>query len=63
MSSEVRRASQTHHAPHMGLPQSEPVASAANVNQAPMGAEAAATACASLMRQTSPIAAATAMVA
>jgi hypothetical protein len=43
------------------LPQIEPVASARNVNDAPMGAQAAAAACASLMRQIMPMPAATAM--
>ena len=35
---EVRRASHTHQAPHIGLPQSEPVASARKQKTAPMGA-------------------------
>ncbi len=37
---EVSRASHTHHVPHIGLPQSEPVASAKAVNTAPKGAAA-----------------------
>ena len=63
MSSDVRRASQTHQVPHVGLPQIAPVASASTVKEAPMGAADAATACASLMRQMRPIAAAMAIVA
>ena len=39
---EVSRASHTHQAPHMGLPQSEPLASAMKVKQAPMGEAARA---------------------
>ena len=39
-----------------------PVPSAATVNHAPMGAQAAATECATFMRQIRPTAAATAMV-
>ena len=46
----------------MGLPHNMPVPSAATVNHAPMGAQAAAAACATFMRQMSPTAAATAMV-
>jgi hypothetical protein len=61
-SSNVSRGSQTQYAPHMGLPQSMPVPSATTVNQAPMGAQAAAAACATFMRQMSATAAATAMV-
>ena len=34
MSSDVSRASQTHHVPHVGFPQKEPVQSARNVNNA-----------------------------
>jgi hypothetical protein len=40
MSSEVRRASHTHQAPHIGLPQNAPVHSARKVNMAPVGARA-----------------------
>src|SRR5471030_3348403 len=40
ISSEVRRASHTHHVPHIGLPHSEPVHSATNVIIAPVGARA-----------------------
>ena len=61
ISSEVSRASHTHHVPHIGLPQIDPVASARNVNEAPTGAHAAAAACASLIRQMSPMAAAIAI--
>ena len=61
ISSEVRRASHTHQVPHIGLPQIEPVARAQKVNQAPIGADAAATACASFIRQMSPMPAAIAM--
>ena len=45
----------------MGLPQIEPVASARNVNEAPIGAQAAAAPWASLIRQIRPMPAATAM--
>lgn len=38
--SEVSLASHTHHVPHVGLPQIEPVASVAKVKQAPIGAHA-----------------------
>ena len=37
---EVRRASHTHHVPHIGLPQIEPVRSASAVKVAPIGAAA-----------------------
>ena len=42
INSEVRRASQTHHVPHVGLPHSAPVHSARKVNIAPVGATAEA---------------------
>ncbi len=58
----MRRGSQTQYVPHIGLPHSIPVPSAATVNQAPMGAQAAAAEWATFMRQMSPTAAATAMV-
>src|SRR5210317_1457181 len=61
ISSDVRRASQTHQVPYIGLPQIEPVASARKVNEAPIGAQLAATACASLILQIRPIAAEIAM--
>ncbi|MCY1380974.1 hypothetical protein D9M69_688410 [compost metagenome] len=38
ISMDVRRASQTHHEPQVGLPQMAPVTSATAVIQAPMGA-------------------------
>ena len=38
----MSRASQTHHAPQVGLPQSEPVQSAMKVKSAPVGASARA---------------------
>jgi len=37
ISSDVRRASHTHHVPHIGLPHKEPVARARKVNEAPIG--------------------------
>src|SRR6185369_11712602 len=40
ISSEVSRASHTHHVPHIGLPHSEPVHSAMKVIKAPVGASA-----------------------
>jgi hypothetical protein len=61
MSSEVSRGSQTQYVPHIGRPHTDPVTKASKVNDAPMGAEAAATACPTLMRQISAIAPATAM--
>ncbi len=39
-STEVSRASHTHHVPHIGLPQSEPVTNASKVNAAPIGSAA-----------------------
>ena len=62
MSSEVRRGSQAQYVPHIGLPHIDPVSSASDVNDAPMGAEAAATAWATLIRQISPMPPATAML-
>ena len=62
ISSEVRRGSQAQYVPHIGRPQSEPVTRASKVNEAPIGAVAAATAWPILMRQMSPMAPATAMV-
>ncbi|MNT77329.1 hypothetical protein D3C72_2164310 [compost metagenome] len=50
---DVSRASQTHQAPHIGLPQSEPVTSARKVKQAPIGAAARDDTSASGCRQTS----------
>ena len=48
---EVNLASQTHHVPHIGLPHSDPVASARKVKVAPIGAVAFATICATRCRQ------------
>ena len=60
MSTDVRRASQTHHVPHIGLPQSEPVARQMKVKPAPSGAAAFCAASATGWRHTSvPSAAAT----
>ena len=59
----MSRASQTHHAPHIGFPQSDPVTRARKVNDAPMGAQATATASATLIRQMRPTAAAPAIAA
>src|SRR5574340_1508063 len=42
MSSEVSRASQTHHAPHIGLPHKAPVHNEMKANNAPVGAMAVA---------------------
>src|SRR5512133_429165 len=42
INSEVRRASHTHQAPHIGLPHSAPVTSDKNANSAPVGARAEA---------------------
>src|SRR5712692_10847856 len=42
ISSDVSRASQTHQVPQVGLPHSEPVQRARNVNSAPVGAIALA---------------------
>src|SRR5438067_12870827 len=61
MSSEVRRGSHSQYVPHIGSPHSAPVTSAAKVNEAPIGAQLAATACATLMRQNRPTADATGM--
>ena len=47
------RASHTHQAPHMGRPQSEPVARASRVKPAPSGAAAWAAASARAWRKTS----------
>src|SRR4051812_28826373 len=61
MSSEVSRASQTHHVPQVGRPQSEPVQSATKVNSAPVGAIALAIMPDSRVLSTSPSAAQNAM--
>ena len=42
MSVEVMRASQTHHVPHVGLPQNAPVTNEIAVNEAPVIAMAEA---------------------
>ena len=42
MSSEVRRASHIHHAPHIGLPHNAPVHNEMKANSAPVGAIAVA---------------------
>src|SRR3546814_15704277 len=42
ISSEVNRASHTHHVPHIGLPHRAPVQSDRKVNIAPVGARALA---------------------
>ena len=57
----MTRGSHAQYVPHVGWPQIMPVPSATAVNVAPAGAQAAATACATLMRQMSPMAAATAI--
>ena len=55
ISSEVSLASQTHHAPHIGLPQIAPEDKAIIVKAAPIGAETFATTSAILICQISPI--------
>ncbi len=57
ISSDVNLASHTHQAPHMGLPQNEPVTNAAKVNMAPVGEIALAIICDSLAFNINPIAA------
>src|SRR5665213_223750 len=59
--SEVSLGSHSQYVPHIGRPQSIPVASASAVNEAPMGAQLAATACATFIRQIRPTAALVAM--
>src|SRR5690606_18081232 len=49
---EVRRASQTHHEPQVGLPQMAPVTSAITVIQAPIGAACCNATSASFIFQT-----------
>src|SRR5450631_4171469 len=61
ISSDVSRGSHAQYVPHIGRPQSDPVTNANNVNDAPIGADAAATAWPILIRQTSAMAPATAM--
>src|SRR3954453_12290409 len=60
ISTEVSRASHTHHVPHIGRPHSEPVARQTKVNAAPIGAADRAATSASGCRQTSATALATA---
>src|SRR3546814_5901554 len=55
INSVVRRGSQSHHVPHIGLPQIEPVSRVIRVNAAPIGAQAIARISHSLIRQTSAI--------
>ena len=54
MSSEVKRASHTHQAPHIGFPQAAPVTNAIKVNTAPTGAIAAAEASQEALRKMAP---------
>src|SRR3546814_4107908 len=61
ISSVVRRGSQSHQVPHIGLPQIEPVARVIRVKPAPIGAQAMARISHSLIRQTRAIAAYTAI--
>src|ERR1700722_7575452 len=61
-SSEVSRGSHCQYVPHIGWPHNDPLTSATTVKEAPIGAHAAAAACATLMRQMSPTAAETAML-
>src|SRR3546814_2678970 len=61
INSVVRRGSQSHQVPHIGLPQIEPVARVIRVKPAPIGAQAMARISHSLIRQTSAIAAYTAI--
>ena len=53
----VRRGSQSHQVPHIGLPQMEPVARVTRVKPAPIGAQAIARISHSLIRQTRAMAA------
>src|SRR5690606_4242900 len=57
ISSEVRRASHTHQAPHMGLPHKAPVHRERKVNMAPVGARADAIMADRRLLRTSPTAA------
>src|SRR3569832_2713285 len=54
ISSVVRRASHTHHVPHMGLPHNEPDHNARKVNSAPVRASAEAIIDDSRVLNTSP---------
>ena len=60
ISIEVRRASQTHQVPQVGLPQMAPVSKAIKVIQAPMGAAHCRATSASFIFHTSPTTPATA---
>src|SRR5262249_17854247 len=60
ISTEVRRAPQTHHVPHIGRPQSDPLARQTKVNAAPIGAASRAATWARGCRQTSATALASA---
>src|SRR5581483_9288532 len=62
ISSDVRRGSHSQYVPHIGAPHKEPVTRAHSVKDAPIGAQLAATACETFMRQIKPIAAETAIV-
>ncbi len=62
ISIEVRRASQTHQAPQVGLPHTAPVSSAMKVIQAPMGAACCNATSASFIFQTRPTTPATASI-
>ena len=55
----MSRASHTHHVPHIGLPQSEPVVRQISVKPAPNGAAASAMTCAKGYFQINPAADAT----
>ena len=56
ISSDVRRGSQSHHVPHIGLPHRLPVSRVIAVKAAPIGAQAIASTSHSLIRQTSAMA-------
>src|ERR1043165_10232219 len=55
ISSEVKRASQTHHAPHIGLAQTLPVNNAKKVNHAPKKTLPETINSANLIRKIKPI--------
>src|SRR5688572_6349335 len=63
INSVVRRGSQSHHVPHIGLPQIDPVSRVMRVNAAPIGAQAIARISHSLIRHTCAITAYTAISA
>src|SRR3546814_2801355 len=62
ISSDVRRASQTHQVPHIGLPHKAPVHKERKVNMAPVGAKADAIMADRRLLYTSPIPAQKAMI-